>query len=236
MKYEVWSTCLTYEDTISLSYFTVLKFTISCYMLLYVHFEIHVHKKSISGQWMSSSDCRYEQSNRGAGRGRGVVGGIWHNRFLCSAVLDSSAPYYDIKFALNQGRSQDYLTQFWLNRLPNFILEESNFKFRYVRLWDLDIPRKKWLNCLQTVEILIRRLVSWVYTVCQLPFEGSPDYIRLIWSSELRSPIWSFDQNTVCYPKCSDRQARANSVDPDQTPQNAASDQGLHCLPLLQQC
>ena len=32
-----------------------------------------------------------------------------------------------------------------------------------------------------------------------------------------------------------DRQACANSVDPDQTPQNAASDLGLHCLPLIQQ-
>ena len=31
-----------------------------------------------------------------------------------------------------------------------------------------------------------------------------------------------------------DRQAWANSVDPDQTPQNAASDQGLHCLPHVQ--
>ena len=31
------------------------------------------------------------------------------------------------------------------------------------------------------------------------------------------------------------RYACANSVDPDQTPQNAASDQGLHCFPLIQQ-
>ena len=31
------------------------------------------------------------------------------------------------------------------------------------------------------------------------------------------------------------RQAWANSIDPDQTPQNAASDQGLHCKPLIQQ-
>ena len=29
------------------------------------------------------------------------------------------------------------------------------------------------------------------------------------------------------------RQAWANSVDPDQTLQNAASDQGLHCHPVL---
>ena len=33
----------------------------------------------------------------------------------------------------------------------------------------------------------------------------------------------------------SDRQASANTVDPDETPQNAASHQGLHCLPLIQQ-
>ena len=28
----------------------------------------------------------------------------------------------------------------------------------------------------------------------------------------------------------------ANSVDPDQTPQNAASDQGQHCLHNIQEC
>ena len=32
----------------------------------------------------------------------------------------------------------------------------------------------------------------------------------------------------------SDRESLANSVDPDQTPQNTASDQSLHCLPLVQ--
>ena len=32
-----------------------------------------------------------------------------------------------------------------------------------------------------------------------------------------------------------DRQTLANSVDPDQMLQNAASDQGLLCLPLIQQ-
>ena len=30
-------------------------------------------------------------------------------------------------------------------------------------------------------------------------------------------------------------QTSANSIDPNQTPQNAASDQDLHCLPLIQQ-
>ena len=36
------------------------------------------------------------------------------------------------------------------------------------------------------------------------------------------------------YRKYSDRQAWANSVDPELMPQNAASDQGLHCSPLIQ--
>ena len=34
-------------------------------------------------------------------------------------------------------------------------------------------------------------------------------------------------------PKYWDRQAWANSVDPDQMPHSAASDQGLHFLPLV---
>ena len=33
----------------------------------------------------------------------------------------------------------------------------------------------------------------------------------------------------------SDSQAWANSVDPDEMPQNVVSHQGLHCLPLIQQ-
>ena len=36
------------------------------------------------------------------------------------------------------------------------------------------------------------------------------------------------------YPKYSQRQVWANSVDPDQMPQNVASDLGLHCLLLIQ--
>ena len=30
--------------------------------------------------------------------------------------------------------------------LPHYILEESIFDFRYVRLYDVDIPTEKWLN------------------------------------------------------------------------------------------
>ena len=42
----------------------------------------------------------------------------------------------------------------------------------------------------------------------------------------------------LCFFLCfffSDRQTWANSLDPDQTPQNAASDLGLNCLTLIQQ-
>ena len=48
------------------------------------------------------------------------------------------------------------------------------------RLRDLYIPRKKWLNGLQTVETLTRRRVlrrlTWVCTVCQLPSLRVSDY------------------------------------------------------------
>ena len=37
------------------------------------------------------------------------------------------------------------------------------------------------------------------------------------------------------YSKYLDKQAWTNTVDPDQTPQNAASDQGLYYLPVIQQ-
>ena len=37
------------------------------------------------------------------------------------------------------------------------------------------------------------------------------------------------------YHMYSDRQAWANSIDPDETPQNAASHLGLHSLTLIQQ-
>ena len=41
--------------------------------------------------------------------------------------------------------------------------------------------------------------------------------------------------NYRIYHMYSDRQAWANSIDPDETPQNAASYLGLHCSPLIQQ-
>ena len=66
-------------------------------------------------------------------------------------------------------------THFRLKKIsPNYILEESNFNFRYVWLCDQNIPREKWLNYLQTVKTLIRRRIPWhliwVSTVYQLSF------------------------------------------------------------------
>ena len=50
----------------------------------------------------------------------------------------------------------------------NYIFKESNF--RYIRLYDLGIPREKWLNYLQAVETLIRCCRMWhlirICTVC----------------------------------------------------------------------
>ena len=45
-------------------------------------------------------------------------------------------------------------------------------------------------------------------------------------------------ESKICYPKNPkywDRQAWAKSEEPDQTPQNMAPDQGLHCLLLIKQ-
>ena len=50
-----------------------------------------------------------------------------------------------------------------------------------------------------------------------------------------RMILRGFDMIELPYFTNSDRQAIANSVDPDQTPQNAASDQGLRLFPLTQQ-
>ena len=47
--------------------------------------------------------------------------------------------------------------------------------------------------------------------------------------------IYKSTSDTQFYTYNSDRQAWANSGDPDQTPHNAAFSQGLHCFSLMQQ-
>ena len=46
---------------------------------------------------------------------------------------------------------------------------------------------------------------------------------------------WSYYEHVAqhIYPKYSEGQLWANSVDPDHTTQNTASDQGLHYLPFI---
>ena len=141
-----------------------------------------------------------------------------------------------------------------LNRLSHTIYWKSPISiFGYVWLWDLHIPREKWLNYLQTVETLIRGCVLqhliWVCTVCQLPFYGSPNYNGLrigeaiTWgnfslSPENKLPVNSNFASCASYrnnPKYQDGQAWANRIDQDQIPQIVSSDQGLHCLPIIQQ-
>ena len=53
-------------------------------------------------------------------------------------------------------------------------MEESNLNYRYAWLYDLDIPREKWLNYLQTVETLIRRRGVWSGSAlfAKYPFTG----------------------------------------------------------------
>ena len=60
--------------------------------------------------------------------------------------------------------------------LPHYILAESNFNFRYIRLWDLHIPKEKWLKYLQTVETQIRhRRRSGSALFANYPFMGLPN-------------------------------------------------------------
>ena len=117
----------------------------------------------------------------------------------------------------------------WIDS-PTLYIGRVQFQIRYVRLWDLHNPREKWLNYLQTVETLIRchilqRLI-WVCTVCQVTLLG------VSWLQWGKTPNWlGFIHKT--WPLVNQfsletggpiLRVLANSGDPDQTPQNAASD------------
>ena len=82
------------------------------------------------------------------------------------------------------GPMQTALTHCVRNRLSHTIYWRSPISiFYYTQLWDLHIPREKWLNYLQTVETLIRRILRcliWFCTIYQLPSYGSPNYNGLI--------------------------------------------------------
>ena len=72
------------------------------------------------------------------------------------------------------------LTHCRLNELPYTIYWKSPILILDTSGWDLDIPREKKLNYLQTVETLVRRRILrrliWACIVFQLPVQGSSDY------------------------------------------------------------
>ena len=101
------------------------------------------------------------------------------------------------------------------------LLEDSNFDFRYKRLCDFDIPKEN--SC----------------TFCKQ---------WRLWSDDAFCGVWYGSALFASYP-IGGLQTKmgkpivvgtplkgylANSADPDQTPQKAASDQSLHCLQILQ--
>ena len=72
------------------------------------------------------------------------------------------------------------LIHFRQNKLPLIIY--WNFSFRYIRLFDSNIPREKWLNYLQTVETASNLCLH------HLPFWGSPNQNGLNTHSFLYEP------------------------------------------------
>ena len=56
---------------------------------------------------------------------------------------------------------------------------------------------------------------------------------KMVTGNETNSIQTSVRLTYFGYPKYLDRYASANSADPDQMPHSVASDQGLHCLPLI---
>ena len=87
--------------------------------------------------------------------------------------------------------------------------------------------RKSWL---------LEKLTYWPFTALSIPLffffnleyiNFSNDYVPT--NDTYKTAAYHYNQ------KYADWQAWANCVDPDQMLQNAASDQGLHCLPLIHQ-
>ena len=56
---------------------------------------------------------------------------------------------------------------------------------------------------------------------------------KWIWNLKKSKKVLKSDGHYNIYPKPLDRQTWANSVDPDQMPQNVVFDQGLYCLLLI---
>ena len=99
-----------------------------------------------------------------------------------------------------------------------------------------DVP----IFCVNTVILDVIRYIL-IFSVLQIAYSGYPDH-TLFFLNKRKTALSAnvFENYYRIYPKYWDRhkywdrQACAISVDPDQTPQKAASDLGLHCLPQIQ--
>ena len=127
--------------------------------LCYIHSV--VSNVSVSGQWMLWLDCTDAQADLGLcclHIPKDVF--AWHCPFYVTFLY-----HYPIII----------LNPLWTELThSHYVLEDSNFDFWEIRLCDLDILREKWLDCLQTVEMLIRchilQQLIWVCNVCEEPF------------------------------------------------------------------
>ena len=107
---------------------------------------------------------------------------------------------------------QNYIGMFsWWGQLAHPCKQSTVFVVRLKRLWVLGYPQsvllRFWSGCLETENPIV-----FLYA---LVFSKSNVYRTLVFTS-------------LCL--ASHKRELVNCVDPDQTPQNAASDQGLHCI------
>ena len=113
------------------------------------------------------------------------------------------------------------------------VLGDSTLAFQKWRL----SPMSSALELDQVEELISQKMIvtSSVYSnrLDQLILRKAND---LDWSTTKQTGDSHNNRHTVfTIIMYSNRQAWANSIDQDETPQNAASHLGLHCLPLIQQ-
>ena len=80
-----------------------------------------------------------------------------------------------------------------------------------------------------TKTLFFNQIVLYIFLFLA-PSEKNVSTHKVCLHGEIRKFLISTDN-----PKYWDRQTRANSIDPDQMLQDAASDHGLYCLTLIQQ-
>ena len=100
-------------------------------------------------------------------------------------------------------------------------------------VWHLNLFSRTRVNCVQLYNVFFipflqhfHSFFSNIYIVCLLFLDEHQNTL------ELGFQLWKVAASCFyyIYPKYSDRQPWANSVDPDQMPQNVASDLSTQCL------